>query len=155
MFACSFLSCLWMLCDALMLGVFDSTIYFSVLVLFLMMIKKSEMMFHVLKTTAYTNCKTHSWKGLIIRFFLSLLVVTILGSRNQKKYSKFLNLTSLGYLPYKFQLKNVEPWVLFSKFHRRTNLMAFLVTILGSRNQENTQNFEIWHPKSTSHLNST
>jgi hypothetical protein len=50
-------------------------------------------------------------------------------------YSEFWNLESLGYLPYKFRLRKVKPWVLFSKFHRRTNLMALLVTILGFRNQ--------------------
>jgi hypothetical protein len=42
MFTCSLLSCLWMLCCVLMRWclVFDSTIYFSVLVLFLLMKEK-------------------------------------------------------------------------------------------------------------------
>jgi hypothetical protein len=54
---------------ALMLGVFDSTIFFSVLVLFYWR-KKSETMVHFLKTMAHTNCKKQSWKGLIIRFLI-------------------------------------------------------------------------------------
>jgi hypothetical protein len=31
--------------------------------------------------------------------------------------------------------------VLFSKFHHKTNLLAFLVIILGSRNQKNYSGF--------------
>jgi hypothetical protein len=41
----------------------------------------------------------------------------------------------LLYLAYKIRLRKVKPWVLLSKFHRRTNLTALLVTILGSRSK--------------------
>jgi hypothetical protein len=57
-------------------------------------------------------------------------------------YSEFWNLKSLGYHPYKFRLRKVNPWVLFSKFYRRSNLMAYLVTILGARNQKKYSEFK-------------
>jgi hypothetical protein len=74
------------------------------------------------------------------RINLMVVLVTILGSRNTKKYSKFWNLTSLRYLPYKFRLRRVKTWVLLSKLHPRTYLMALLLTKSGSRNK----NFEMY-----------
>jgi hypothetical protein len=57
------------------------------------------------------------------------------------------------YFPYKFWQRKVIPWVLFSKFHRRTNLIHLID--LGLEIRKTTQNFEIWHPKGTPHINST
>jgi hypothetical protein len=51
------------------------------------------------------------------------------------------NLEFLGYLPYKFRLKEVKTWVWLSKFHPRTKLTALLVIIMGSRNQEKYSDF--------------
>jgi hypothetical protein len=44
-------------------------------------------------------------------------------------------------------LRKAKLWVLLSKFPCKTNLMALLETLLGSRIKKITQNFEIWRPK--------
>jgi hypothetical protein len=71
--------------------------------------------------------------------------ISILRVQEPEKYSKFWNLTSWGCSSYKFRLKKVKIWVWLSNLHPRTNMTAFLVTILGSRNIKRTQNFEIWY----------
>jgi hypothetical protein len=71
MFACSFLSCLWMLCCVLMLdSVIDSTIYFSVLVLFLLMKKKRNDWFSFQKLWPTQIAKNIVWKGLSSDFLI-------------------------------------------------------------------------------------
>jgi hypothetical protein len=49
--------------------------------------------------------------------------------------------------------RKFKPWVFLCKFHPRIHLMALLVTILGSRTRKNTQNFEICHPNGISYTN--
>jgi hypothetical protein len=66
------------------------------------------------------------------RINLMAFLITIMGSRNKKTNSEYCNLTYLGYSPYKFRLRRVKTCVSLRKFHPRTNLMALLVTILGS-----------------------
>jgi hypothetical protein len=83
-------------------------------------------------------------KILFSRTHLMAFLVIILGSRSKKKYSELWNLESLGYLPYKFRLRRINTWVLLNKFHPRTHLMAFLVTILGSRNKKKYSEFWNW-----------
>jgi hypothetical protein len=60
-----------------------------------------------------------------------VLLVTILRSKNQKKYSEFWYLTSQRYFLYKFRLKKDKPWVFLGKFRCRINLMHFLLLICG------------------------
>jgi hypothetical protein len=43
--------------------------------------------------------------------------------------------------PIQISTQNEEMKVLFNKFHRYTNVMTFLVTILGSRNQNQYTQF--------------
>jgi hypothetical protein len=61
--------------------------------------------------------------------------------RGNTQFPIYWNLTSWGYLPYKFRLRRVKPWVLLRKYHRRTNPMTFLATILGSKNQTKYSDF--------------
>jgi hypothetical protein len=62
---------------------------------------------------------------------LTALLVTILGSRNKNKQSKFWYLTCQRYLLYKFRLEKNKPWEFLSKFRCRTILMHFLLPICG------------------------
>jgi hypothetical protein len=59
------------------------------------------------------------------------------GLRNifSKSIEKLTNLSTTD-LSYKFRLRRVKPWVLLREFHRRTNPMALMVTILRSRNMK-------------------
>jgi hypothetical protein len=80
---------------------------------------------------------------------LTALLVTILGSRNKNKHSKFWYLTSQRYLLYKIRLEKDKPWVFLSKFRCRTILMHFLLPICGkfTRAQLAHQIFLLKKPK--------
>jgi hypothetical protein len=67
-------------------------------------------------------------------------LVTILGSKNQKKYSDFWNLTSLGYLPYKYRLRRLN-LSFVSEISRWDESDGTWVTILGSRNKNKHSRF--------------